>query len=102
MSRFLLLSVSLIFVSLAAFGQGAAAQQTNVLWYAQPARSWMTEALPLGNGSLGGMFFGLTGTEHIQSLAGEPLKVCLGDRVVELPTRPGESYRFDPNLSRIR
>ena len=38
----------------------------NYLWYDQSARSWMTEALPLGNGSLGGMFFGLTSTERIQ------------------------------------
>ncbi len=72
---------------------------TNQLWYAQPARSWMTEALPLGNGSLGGMFFGLTSTERILSLAGEPLKVRLGDRVIEPPTRRGESYRFGANLS---
>ena len=42
------------------------AAPSSVLWYAQPARSWMTEALPIGNGQLGGMFFGLTGTERIQ------------------------------------
>ncbi|MEO7101275.1 MAG: glycoside hydrolase family 95 protein, partial [Luteolibacter sp.] len=66
MSRFLLLSFSLVLVSLAALGQAAAAHQANVLWYAQPARSWMTEALPIGNGSLGGMVFGLTSTERIQ------------------------------------
>ncbi|HSH94198.1 MAG TPA: glycoside hydrolase family 95 protein, partial [Roseimicrobium sp.] len=65
MSRFLLLSFSVIFSSLA-FGQSSSAQQTNVLWYAQPARAWMTEALPIGNGSLGGMLFGLTSTERIQ------------------------------------
>jgi alpha-L-fucosidase 2 len=39
---------------------------SSVLWYKQPARTWMTEALPLGNGSLGGMFFGLTTTERVQ------------------------------------
>ncbi|HEY8992102.1 MAG TPA: glycoside hydrolase N-terminal domain-containing protein, partial [Luteolibacter sp.] len=39
---------------------------SSVLWYEQPARSWMTEALPLGGGSLGGMFFGLTETERVQ------------------------------------
>lgn len=37
-----------------------------VLWYTRPAQSWMTEALPLGNGSLGAMIFGLTDTERVQ------------------------------------
>ncbi len=37
-----------------------------VLWYAQPARNWETEALPLGNGRLGGMVFGGTEKEQIQ------------------------------------
>ncbi|MBW8780620.1 MAG: glycoside hydrolase N-terminal domain-containing protein [Verrucomicrobia bacterium] len=64
MLRFLLFWLPLSFASLAC-GQSSSAD-TNVLWYAQPARSWMTEALPLGNGSLGGMFFGLTATERIQ------------------------------------
>lgn len=39
----------------------------NVLWYAQPARNWERDALPIGNGSLGGMVFGGTDHEHIQS-----------------------------------
>jgi alpha-L-fucosidase 2 len=37
-----------------------------VLWYSQPAQDWMTEALPVGNGSLGAMVFGKTGWERIQ------------------------------------
>lgn len=36
------------------------------LWYEQPAESWMTEALPIGNGQLGGMIFGGTIRERIQ------------------------------------
>ncbi|MBN2474592.1 MAG: glycoside hydrolase family 95 protein [Pirellulales bacterium] len=36
-----------------------------VLWYAQPARNWH-EAVPLGNGRLGGMVFGGTDRERIQ------------------------------------
>lgn len=36
-----------------------------ILWYNQPAGVW-TEALPLGNGRLGGMVFGGTDQEHIQ------------------------------------
>jgi alpha-L-fucosidase 2 len=35
------------------------------LWYRQPARKW-TEALPIGNGRLGGMIFGKTAEEVIQ------------------------------------
>jgi alpha-L-fucosidase 2 len=36
-----------------------------LLWYPQPAEQW-TEALPVGNGRLGAMVFGKTGTERIQ------------------------------------
>lgn len=36
------------------------------LWYNKPATDWMTEALPIGNGHMGVMFFGGTGTEQIQ------------------------------------
>ena len=35
------------------------------LWYRQPAAFW-TEALPVGNGSLGGMVYGNPAEEHIQ------------------------------------
>jgi alpha-L-fucosidase 2 len=35
------------------------------LWYAQPAKTWL-EALPIGNGSLGGMIFGGPTNEHVQ------------------------------------
>jgi len=35
------------------------------LWYTKPAAKW-TEALPIGNGSLGGMVFGGVGSERIQ------------------------------------
>ena len=36
------------------------------LWYDRPARNWQSEALPIGNGYLGAMFFGDPLTEHIQ------------------------------------
>lgn len=49
-----------------AHGETPTNPANSVLWYDQPARTWMTEALPLGNGSLGGMFFGLTTTERVQ------------------------------------
>ncbi|MEG1950720.1 MAG: glycoside hydrolase family 95 protein [Odoribacter sp.] len=36
------------------------------LWYNTPARVWMDEALPIGNGYMGAMFFGGTSTDCIQ------------------------------------
>mgnify|MGYP003895184993 CR=1 FL=1 len=36
------------------------------LWYTRPATDWETEALPIGNGYLGGMVFGGVDQEHIQ------------------------------------
>ena len=36
------------------------------LWYDHPAESWMTEALPIGNGYMGAMIFGGIEEEHIQ------------------------------------
>jgi len=43
----------------------AAGAQDLSLWYARPATNWL-EALPIGNGSLGGMIFGGTTNEHVQ------------------------------------
>ena len=37
-----------------------------VLWYRAPAQTWEKEALPIGNGRLGGMIFGGVDKEHIQ------------------------------------
>ena len=42
----------------------AVAQQYR-LWYDQPAHTW-TQALPIGNGVMGGMVFGTPAVEHIQ------------------------------------
>jgi alpha-L-fucosidase 2 len=36
------------------------------LHYDKPATEWMTEALPIGNGYMGAMFFGAPAEEHIQ------------------------------------
>ncbi|WP_198175211.1 glycoside hydrolase N-terminal domain-containing protein [Spirosoma telluris] len=41
------------------------ARQPLTLWYKQPASQWV-EALPIGNGRLGGMVFGGVETDHIQ------------------------------------
>ncbi|MFC5467055.1 glycosyl hydrolase family 95 catalytic domain-containing protein [Lederbergia graminis] len=40
-------------------------RNNKLLWYRQPARNW-NEALPIGNGRLGAMVFGLVGNERIQ------------------------------------
>lgn len=37
-----------------------------LLWYDEPATEWMTEALPIGNGYTGAMFFGGLEEERIQ------------------------------------
>ena len=44
---------------------GEAGNGGDVLWYRQPARSWV-EALPLGNGRLGAMVFGGVADERLQ------------------------------------
>ena len=38
----------------------------SVLWYGAPAKNWEKEALPIGNGRLGGMIFGDVEKEQIQ------------------------------------
>jgi len=40
------------------------------LWYDQPATDWQSEALPIGNGFMGVMFFGGIKTEQIQFTEG--------------------------------
>src|SRR5438270_13333304 len=42
-----------------------AADSSLTLWYTRPAEKW-TEALPIGNGRLGGMVFGGITNEHLQ------------------------------------
>ncbi|WP_316826839.1 glycosyl hydrolase family 95 catalytic domain-containing protein [Pedobacter miscanthi] len=37
-----------------------------LLWDDKPAKDWMTEAYPIGNGRIGGMIFGGVNQEHIQ------------------------------------
>ena len=57
----------LIFFSLLSC-QAKTTENTEItrLWYDQPATDWMTEALPIGNGYMGAMFFGGVETEQIQ------------------------------------
>src|SRR5947208_917561 len=41
-------------------------QKSLVVWDDKPAKTWMTEAYPIGNGRIGGMVFGGLAQEHIQ------------------------------------
>lgn len=65
-------------------------KQTHRLWYAEPALSWAEEALPIGNGRLGGMIFGGVHQERIQFneetlFTGRPIPIE-GEPYVELQT----------------
>ncbi|MBE1489381.1 glycosyl hydrolase family 95 catalytic domain-containing protein [Plantactinospora soyae] len=44
----------------------ASADDALTLWYDEPAADWETQALPIGNGALGGMVFGRVGAETVQ------------------------------------
>ena len=61
-TKFVLLSVVLVACAGVAADDGAGL----VLWYKQAAKTWMTEALPVGNGRLGAMVFGGAAAERIQ------------------------------------
>ena len=61
----LMFAVSSVFCSLAAQEKGGPTGNESRLWYRQPATSW-NEALPIGNGRLGGMVFGSAPVERIQ------------------------------------
>ena len=58
------LTLTVFFISYFSFLICAVAQQHR-LWYNQPAMTW-TQALPIGNGVMGGMVFGTPAVEHIQ------------------------------------
>ena len=59
------------------------------LWYDKPAMTW-TQALPVGNGIIGGMVFGTPAAEHIQLneetiWAGQPNQVLHPEAKTYLP-----------------
>ena len=58
------LTLTAFLISYFSFLIGAVSQQHR-LWYNQPAQTW-TQALPIGNGVIGGMVFGTPAVEHIQ------------------------------------
>ena len=55
--------IGMIFLVTGAVGKDTGADSRALcLWYDQPATSWMTEALPIGNGPMGAMLFGVRQT----------------------------------------
>ncbi len=79
------------------------------LWYQQPSKNWMTEALPIGNGHLGAMIFGGMKKEQIQfneeSLwIGDEQETgayqAFGDVFVEFAHSEGTNYRRELDLDR--
>src|SRR5579872_751712 len=56
-----------LFLSIIATAQPASPGPSNrlTLWYSQPAKICMNEALPVGNGRLGAMIFGIPAAERI-------------------------------------
>lgn len=77
------------------------------LWYTQPASKWL-EALPIGNGSLGGMIFGGVEQEHIQFneeslITGTTQTVGFyqpfGDLYVDFSKLTSENYTRELNLN---
>lgn len=65
-SRFLAAIASLVFIGAAVvLAQTRPIDPSNYIWFAKPAAKW-DEALPVGNGRLGGMVFGGIDEERIQ------------------------------------
>lgn len=47
-------------------GNAPAPENKYTLWYREPARNWMTSALPIGNGQFGAMIYGKIRREEVQ------------------------------------
>ena len=55
-----------VITCLGAIASLAQADMGHRLWYSKPAKEWSAEALPIGNGRMGAMFFGGVEQERIQ------------------------------------
>ncbi len=64
------IALMVILVTISAFEIHRENSEKLSLWYDQPATDWMTEALPIGNGYMGAMFFGGIEKEQIQFTEG--------------------------------
>lgn len=66
-----------------------------VLWEKQPAENWMTEAYPIGSGTMGAMLFGGTEVGRIQF---NEISLWSGDRLVSQSPHTNEEGRFVNNM----
>ena len=71
-------ATTVLITATATAGEDAPEPPSLTLWYDRPAESWMTEALPIGNGPMGAMLFGGTDTERIQF---NEISLWSGDRM---------------------
>ena len=113
--RVCLLLSTMITVAALAETPRTLAEGRSVLWYRAPAQKWETQALPIGNGRLGGMIFGGVETEQIQlnedslwtgdaNLSGDYATMgayqSWGDLFFELPGHGGcQDYRRQLDIS---
>ena len=79
----------LLILAAALYAGSAQAAGAHRLWYDRPAMTW-TQALPIGNGTMGGMVFGTPAAERIQLneetiWAGQPNRVCHPEAKEYLP-----------------
>ena len=82
-------TVLVVLILLAALYSQCVSASPHRLWYDRPAQTW-TQALPVGNGTLGGMVFGTPAVERIQLneetiWAGQPNSVCHPEARENLP-----------------
>jgi alpha-L-fucosidase 2 len=96
-------------------GEAPPPQERMCLWYRRPARQWMTEALPIGNGRMGAMVFGGVAREQVQfnedslwtgdeNPTGDYDKMgayqAFGNLLVDLPDHQGvANYRRDLDIN---
>ncbi|MEI6142172.1 MAG: glycoside hydrolase family 95 protein [Mariniphaga sp.] len=105
MTKFLITNLLIIVFSGLVYGKPSNSQLK--LWYTQPASKWL-EALPVGNGSFGGMIFGGIEQEHIQFneeslITGTQQTVGsyqpFGDVYIDFPGLKSENYQRQLNLN---
>ena len=78
MTKLLHLSIIVSLLTFMSCSSTDAKKQDLRLWYDKPAKEWMTEALPFGNGYMGAMFFGGIDKERIANMIPDGSKGSIG------------------------